>query len=84
MKEIVLPSGRFATLRPITWRDRVITYSNTDLEARIMALACLVVKIDGEQLTKDQAGDMELSEAQPIIEVICQEMVAGFQSKGVA
>lgn len=84
MKEIVLPSGRFATLRPITWKDRVMTYAILDLEERVIRLACRVVTIDGEILTRAAADEMELTEAEPIIQAICKEMVAGMQSKGIA
>jgi hypothetical protein len=83
-KEVVLPSGRFASIRPLTWLDRVKTYSVVDLEERLIRLAVRCVTIDGAPLSREQADEMELTEAQPIIEEICKAMIAGSQSKGVA
>jgi hypothetical protein len=84
VKEIVLPSGRFATLRPLKWADRVMTYGLPEVEQRIMALAVRTVCIDGEPLTMQQAQEMELTEAEPIIQAIVADMLAGYQSKGIA
>lgn len=83
-KEIVLPSGRFAAFRPLTWRDRLFTWGLASVEERILALACRAVTIDGEPLTMEQALDMELEEAEPIIQAICQNVLAGIKSQGVA
>ncbi len=66
MKEIVLPSGRFATLRPITWWDKVLT-SNANIDLMILTMACRIVKIDKQELTMDAAQEMPLHEANPII-----------------
>jgi uncharacterized linocin/CFP29 family protein len=84
MREIVLPSGRFAAFRPLTWRDRVATWGIASIEERVIALACRAVTIDGELLTLEQALDMELEEAEPIIQAICQNVLAGIKSQGVA
>lgn len=84
MKEIVLPFGRFANIRPLTWRDRVFTWAIASIEERILALACRAVTIDGEPLTMEQALDMELEDAEPIIQAICQNIMAGIKSQGVA
>ncbi len=72
------------TLRPITWKDRVMTYGVLDLEERVIRLACRVVTIDGAPLTRQAADDMELTEAEPIIQSILAEIIAGLKSKGVA
>lgn len=83
MKEIVLPSGRFASLRPITWWDKVLC-ADPKTDVVVMGIACRVVTIDVAPLTLQMAQEMELAEANPIIEAICQELIAGYQSKGIA
>ena len=83
MKEIVLPSGKFATLRPITWWDKVVCATEST-DTLVFLIACRVVKIDGAELTFEQAKLMTLEDAQPIINSICAEMVAGLKAKGVA
>jgi hypothetical protein len=83
MKEIVLPSGKFAALRPITWWDRVLSvHANTDM--MVLLIATRIVLIDGAQLTLEQAQAMDLQDAQPIINSICEDLVAGYKAKGVA
>jgi len=83
MKELVLPSGRFATIRPITWIDRVVTRDDNP-EAWIFRLALRIVLIDGAELTVDQASEMVIEEAQPIINVIAQQLVVASKSNGVS
>lgn len=83
MKEIVLPSGRFASIRPITWWDKVIC-SNPSTDVLVTGIACRVVTIDGEPLTFAQAQEMHVAEANPIISSICEELIAGIKSKGIA
>lgn len=85
MKEIVLSTGRFASVRPITWWDKVLCAgAGVTTEALVMGLACRVTTIDGEPLTLEMAQAMELHEANPIIEAICQDLLACNKSKGVA
>ena len=85
MKEVVLPSGRFASIRPITWFDRVVTYSaSSNQELRVLLLACRVVTIDGEQLAMKQAEAMEIEEANPLIETVYADLLRASKSKGVA
>lgn len=83
MREVVLPSGRFATLRPITWWDKAIC-ANASSDLLVLGLACRVVTIDGEPLTFQQAQEMELLDANPLIGLICDELIAGMKSKGIA
>lgn len=84
MKEIVLPSGRFAAVRSLTWADRMATFGIADFEKRVMTLAVRAVTIDGAPLTPQDAQDMELEEANPIIEAILCMLIAGHKSRGVA
>jgi hypothetical protein len=86
LKELVLPSGRFAAMRPITWADRIVAYGahRDSLELVVLAIACRITKIDGEVLTQDAAVEMALEDANPIIEAVLSQMNAAFASKGVA
>ncbi len=68
-KEFTLPSGRIATLRPMTWWDKVST-ANANVELMIFSLACRVVMIDKKPLTLEVAQEMPLHEAAPIISAI--------------
>lgn len=82
-KEIVLPSGRFAAFRPITWGDVIASYS--DSSPRMMAtLASLICQIDGAPLTVELVIEMEISEFVPIVNIITEMMPKDFASKGVA
>lgn len=83
MREVVLPSGRFATLRPITWWDKAIC-ANASSDMLVLGIATRVVTIDGEPLTFQQAQEMEIAEANPLISLICEELIAGIRSKGIA
>jgi hypothetical protein len=83
VKELVLPSGRFAQIRDLTWWDRVLT-AHTNPEVYIIAMAVRVTTIDGEPLTLQMAGDMTLDEANPIIELIAGQLADSLKSKGVS
>ena len=83
MKELVLPSGRFAKIRNMTWWDRVLT-SNINPEVYIFCMALRVTTIDGEPLTAQEASEMPLEEANPIIELVADQILASLRSKGVA
>ena len=82
MREVVLPSGRFAAVRDITWEDRVCTY-DANTEFWLFKLAGRVVQIDGENLTLIDAAKMNIVEANPIIEMIAAELILGIRSRGV-
>lgn len=64
-QEIVLPSGRFARIRPIKWEDFVLSY-DTDLYKMITKLTTRCVTIDGTGLTYQQVLDLDLDEMLPI------------------
>lgn len=78
----MLPSGRFAQIRPITWLDRAVAW-HANHEIWILCVAGRVVSIDGVQANTDQLGAFELAEANPIIEIIGAEMADSLKSKGV-
>ena len=83
MKEVVLPSGRFATIRPITWFDRAVSRDDNP-EFWIFRLALRVVQIDGNPLEFHQAAEMLIEEAQPIINVIANQLTVAAKSNGVS
>lgn len=82
-KEIVLPSGRFASFRPITLGDVIVSHS--EIGPRMMAImATLVCEIDDEPVTAEQVLAMTLDEFMPIANVIADMMPKDMASKGVA
>lgn len=83
VKEIVLPSGRFARMRGMTWWDRCCT-RNDNAEIWIMAMATRVVTIDGARLTFEEAQEMGLEEANPIIVMVADQMAEALKTKGVS
>ena len=82
-REVVLPSGRFATIRPITWLDRAVSRDENP-EFWIFRLALRVVEIDGAPLEFAEAAGMLIAEAQPIINVIAAELTVAAKSNGVS
>lgn len=83
MKEIILPSGRFAAIRQITWMDRAVCF-DTHGEVMLMKLASRVVTIDGEALRMEAAAEMPLDDANPIIQAIIEQLLQALKSRGVA
>lgn len=82
-KEIVLPSGRFASFRPITWGDLIASHSENG-HKMIATMAALVCQIDGSPLTVEQVAEMTLGEFMPIVNIIGEMMPKDMASKGVA
>lgn len=81
--EIVLPSGRFASFRPITWGD--VIASHADNGPHMMAvMATLVCRIDGELLALPDIRMMPIVEFMPIVNIIVDMMPKDMASKGVA
>lgn len=83
LKELVLPSGRFASMRPLMWVDRVLCWDENP-ESRVLRMACRVVRIDGCELTLHEAMQMTLMEANPLIEMVLHAWIDSQKSKGVA
>lgn len=85
MIELVLPSGRFASIRPITWMDRAQSFDPGEpIDFWLMRLATRCVLIDGEALKMEEFARMELTEANPIINALTDMVSAAFKSRGVA
>jgi hypothetical protein len=68
-KEVVLPSGAFARLRNVLWRDRVIANgaAQGNTEMYFVHLVTRVVTIDEKEVTLDQALNLDLREADALI-----------------
>lgn len=64
--ELVLPSGRFARVRPITVRDLIVAFDDNSL-AMQAKLVALTTTIDGQPLHLEQWVEMELDEFYPIM-----------------
>lgn len=82
-KEIVLPSGRFAAFRPVTWGDMITSYS-ANFYQMMATLATLICQIDGAPLTVEMVIEMEISEFMPIVNIMAEMMPKDCASKGVA
>lgn len=84
-REVVLPSGRFASMRTMTWGDLVACYDTVNVARMSAKLAACLVSIDGQPLTIDQIMQMEAAEFFPINEIICKEITAALKYKnGIA
>lgn len=64
--EHVLPSGRFATIKRITWRDWLVVRGVTLLSPRVDAMSIMAahcVTIDGQHVTIAEVMDMDVRDA---------------------
>lgn len=78
--EIVLPvSGRFAKVRPLLMKD----VFSRNVDTTLMGLIAATVLIDGEKITVDDVGEMEMEEARPLLNRITKQM-GDTNSKGIA
>lgn len=86
-REVVLPSGRFAAMSPITWMDVLSATNPNDPSSLwfVTRLAISCVAIDGVPVTAVQVLHLEASEFSPIASMLNQEAVSvSAFSKGVA
>lgn len=83
IKEIVLPSGRFASFREITWGDMIFAYSENApaMMGRLVSRCC---HVDGEPLTIDEVGAMLMADFLPIMNVLVEMLPSSFSGRGVA
>jgi hypothetical protein len=81
VKEVVLPSGRFASVRPITLGD--VTAAHAENPYLMLArLAPLTTKIDGSPLTPEMFLEMEMDDFFPIQELLTADIARGLSTKG--
>lgn len=64
--ELVLPSGRFASFRPLEWGDVVICWNDNNL-LMLTALAARTMRIDGKEVPLDQIMKLPPDEMSPVI-----------------
>jgi len=83
VREVVLPSGRFASFRAIKWWDYAVSNNENPL-VMLGELATRVVHIDGEPLTADQVLQMPLAEFLPIQEALAKMFGDAMGKKGAA
>lgn len=78
MKEIVLPSGVFAALRPLKLRDRLEALGATkdSPDFFVADLIARATTVDGVQLTREGALDMDSRDFDAICEAM-QEYLKG-------
>jgi hypothetical protein len=67
--EFVLPSGRFATMRPLKWSDLVCAY-NENAMVMITLLMARTVKIDGKEVSCLEFMDMDAEEVNVIANIV--------------
>jgi len=83
-REVVLPSGRFAKIRPILWGDMVAAY-DTNTYVMVTKLAARLVSIDEHVVSMEELLNMEAEEFMPINEMLCKSMSSALKFKdGVA
>ena len=73
-KEIILPSGRFARIKPISLRHYIAIAEYPKEWATAVAMA-LCVELDDEPMTIEQALELPFKEASPIV-VLLNEMIS--------
>ena len=71
--EMVLPSGRFATIRDITVLDLIVAWDENPV-AMQAKLAASITTIDGEKLTDHQWLLMDLDEFMPILVYVGEQL----------
>lgn len=80
--EIVLPSGRFATIRPPNVGDLSADYSVNPIQF-VSNLAVRIVKIDGKPITAEEVAQMDMDEFTPLMNHISDFLLAVSQ-RGIA
>lgn len=84
MKEFVLPSGRFAVLRPIKWGDIVAGLARPS-NMMVTTLLTRCVTLDGKAITEEEWLDQDLDEVNPITSIMMAEIEKALgHKKGIA
>lgn len=79
--EIILPSGRFATIRPITFANFLESTRSGNM---LISLICLTTTIDDCILTGNDVLNLGIDEIAPIIRVMDNRLnEASLNAKGV-
>lgn len=83
MKEIPLPSGRVAHMRPMTWWDWVATGTAPCFDMRVLLVAARCTHIDGKPLTVEEASAMPLVEAGPLVMAVSAQLSEALMTKAL-
>lgn len=81
-RELVLKSGRFAKIRPITVADRVACQSLRGYPL-ILGMALQIATIDDEKIKAEELLEMFDAEASPFLEVVAEMLIAGAVARGL-
>ena len=79
MREVVLPSGKFASMRPVLALDILLSLTKDFPNVGLMERT---VTIDGERLTYEQYLAMDAVEFMPILGMVA-EATKGLSLKGI-
>jgi hypothetical protein len=76
MREVVLPSGAFARIRRLTWRDRieVMKLVAGDTESMWVKLAVRAITLDDKPLEEEQVLDLDWRDSTAIINALVSEL----------
>lgn len=80
-KEVVLPSGKFARIRPLTLGDLVVSYGDNSY-LMFAKLASRATTIDGDCLTLDEFLEMDMNDFFLIQQIINANIMQGLATKG--
>jgi len=84
VKEVVLPSGRFAAFRKLRFGDFVISHDDNP-HAMLAKLAEQTVTLDGEPISFEQIMEMDAGEFFPISKVLSDFMCEAMSTQnGIA
>lgn len=78
MKQILLPSQRVASMRPMKWIDWVVTATAPSIDMRVLIAACRLTTIDGKPLSIDEASEMSMADAAPLITEVMAQVSEGY------
>jgi hypothetical protein len=84
MKELVLPSGRFARIRPMVWGDFIAAMGQGELMSTVLITRC--VTIDDQQLTVEELLAADPREIFPIHRIVSEDLgaIVASPQKGIA
>ncbi len=80
-REIVLPSGRYARMRPLMWLDMVQSYDENPF-AWMAKLAVRVIEIDGVCMSAEHVLEMDMMEAMPVLNMLSEALKEVYKFRG--
>lgn len=80
-KEVVLPSGRYAKMRQLTWMDMINAYNGNPFQM-MAVLAMIAVTVDDKAIDADFISTAPLSEALPILSMLGEALAQANKHQG--